>query len=173
MKYSSPKSYDSLQPTARELRKKDTMEEVSFLNPMDFYPRFSLIGDQIFQQMDKKSLANCREVAKSWQKSIDNRNLSWRQIIHIPKIWEANVNTTYLHLAAAIGQSEPFEKVLKKEEIKNPKNTSGFTPFYVACWFGHVKIAEILLKEPADSIDLDAKDCYLKQLFKLPVKMVI
>ena len=35
--------------------------------------RFAHIAEQIFPQLDNKSLANCREVAKSWQKFIDDR----------------------------------------------------------------------------------------------------
>ena len=35
--------------------------------------RFAHIAEQIFQQLDDKSLTNCREVAKSWQKFIDDR----------------------------------------------------------------------------------------------------
>ena len=35
--------------------------------------RFAQIAEQIFHQLDDKSLTNCRLVAKSWQKFIDDR----------------------------------------------------------------------------------------------------
>ena len=52
------------------------------LNPMIFYTRFSHITEQIFAHLDKKSLSNCREVAKSWQESIDNRNILWLAVVN-------------------------------------------------------------------------------------------
>ena len=33
------------------------------------------VGEQIFEELDNKSLRNSREVANSWQKFIDNKNL--------------------------------------------------------------------------------------------------
>ena len=50
------------------------MEE-STLNPMFFYTAFQHITEQIFVKLDDQSLKNCRTVAKSWQKCIDNRNI--------------------------------------------------------------------------------------------------
>ena len=61
------------------------MEE-SILNPLDFHPRFSHITEQILEQLDNKSLTNCREVAKYWQKVIDDRKLSWIRIVNFPII---------------------------------------------------------------------------------------
>ena len=48
---------------------------------MVFYTRFSHITEQIFAHLDKTCLSKCREVTKSWQKSIDNRNISWLKIV--------------------------------------------------------------------------------------------
>ena len=50
----------------------------------DLITIFPHIIQQIFEQLDNKSLANCREVAKSWQEYIDNKNLSWIRIVNIP-----------------------------------------------------------------------------------------
>ena len=46
--------------------------------------RFPQIAEQIFEQLDNKSLTNCREVAKSWQEFVDDRNMSWVRIVNIP-----------------------------------------------------------------------------------------
>ena len=61
-------------------------EKVRQINLLDFFQRFDHITKQIFMQLDKKSLVNCREVSKSWQKYIDDKNFPWIQIINVPKI---------------------------------------------------------------------------------------
>ena len=37
--------------------------------------RFPHVARQIFEQMDDKSLTNCREVSKTWMDFVDERNL--------------------------------------------------------------------------------------------------
>ena len=44
----------------------------------DFIERFPHIAEQIFQELDNKSLTTCREVAHSWCQFIDTRNFSWQ-----------------------------------------------------------------------------------------------
>ena len=61
-------------------------EKVRQLNLLDFIQRFDHIAEQIFMQFDKKSLVYCREVSKSWQEYIDDKNLPWIQIVNVPKI---------------------------------------------------------------------------------------
>ena len=48
--------------------------------------RFQHIAQGIFEHLDNKSLVNCREVASSWQKYIDSKNLPWMRIVNIPTI---------------------------------------------------------------------------------------
>ena len=50
------------------------------LNPMVFHPRFLHISEKIFDKMDDKCLKNCREITKSWQIAIDNKNTLWNKI---------------------------------------------------------------------------------------------
>ena len=50
-----------------------------------FLTRFQHIAKQTFEQLDEKSLSNCREVSKSWQKSIEDTKLAWIQIATIPE----------------------------------------------------------------------------------------
>ena len=38
----------------------------------DTFLRFSHIGEQIFDQLDNKTLVKCREVSKPWQNLIDS-----------------------------------------------------------------------------------------------------
>ena len=102
------------------------------------------IADQIFQHLDIKSLGNCKRVSKSWKNCIDRRNLVWIQVVSIPKILKNG--DTYLHIAAKTGQTEMFFSILEDQEMKNPKNADGLTPFHVVCKEGHLKIAERLVR---------------------------
>ena len=113
------------------------------LSPLVFYPRFAHVTEQIFEQLDQKSLSNCKEVSKSWKEIIDHKNLPWIQIVNVPKIVENG--ETYLHHAAKTGQSEMFVKILEGETVKNPKNNSKATPFHHVCFHGHLKIAKMLV----------------------------
>merc|ERR1712062_347882 len=106
---------------------------------------------------DRKDLKNCREVSKSWQKSIDNKNFAWLQIVNIPSFLEKG--NTYLHVAAKTGLSEIFEIIFEFEAEKNPNNYDKETPFHFACRYDHFKIAKFLLQKYALSqIDFNAKD---------------
>ena len=129
----------------------------NFLNPLEFYPRFHHITDQIYEQLDTKSLKNCRKVSKLWQKCIDDKKYTWIQIVNIPKILQKE--DTYLHLSAKRGQTKMFENILDKEDVKNPKNQDGDTAFHYVCQNGHLKIANIIILRSAElNFDLNAKN---------------
>ena len=84
------------------------------LSPLVFYPRFAHVTEQIFEQLDQKSLSNCKEVSKSWKEIIDHKNLPWIQIVNVPKILQNG--ETYLHHTAKTGQSEMFVQVTFSEK---------------------------------------------------------
>ena len=86
--------------------------ELPLLNPLAFYPRFIPISQQIFEQLDKKSLRNCREASKLWQECIDYKILLWIQIVSIPRVLQNE--DTYLHVAARHGHSKVVEILMKK-----------------------------------------------------------
>ena len=75
-----------------------------------FCSRILHIAENIFEQLDEKSLSNCREVAKSWQNCIDRRNLVWIRIVNVPKILKNG--DTYLHIAAKTGQVKVYNSIL-------------------------------------------------------------
>jgi hypothetical protein len=75
-----------------------------------FCSRILHIAENIFEQLDEKSLSNCREVAKSWQNCIDRRNLVWIRIVNVPKILQNG--DTYLHIAAKTGQIKVYNSIL-------------------------------------------------------------
>ena len=126
--------------------------QLPLLNPFRFYQRFPHITEKIFQKLDNKSLTNCREVSKSWKEYIDNKNLSWIRIVHIPKILQNGED--YLHLAAKTGQSDMFDLILASESDKNKRNKFGHTPLLLICRNGHSKIVENLVNN-YDELNID------------------
>ena len=122
-----------------------------------FNSRFSHISENIFEQLDNKSLSNCREVTKSWKRFIDNKNYSWIQIVDIPTTLK-NGNT-YLHVAAKYGHTGMLDFILNNEEVKSPKNSYDETPFHIACQYGNVNVAELIIEKSFEfKMDLDSKD---------------
>ena len=129
------------------------------LNPMVFYPGFLHIAEQIFKHLDKKSLSNCREVAKLWQECIDDRNPLWNRLVE-----NKNYNEAF-QWSCKNGLSNISKMLLKKStEFKielNAKDKYGMTAFLWACSNGQLKIAEMLLqKSPEFKIEMNAK--YIK-----------
>ena len=123
----------------------------------DLILRFPHVAEQIFQQLDNKSLSKSREVERLWKNFIDERNYPWLRIVNIPTILQEG--NTYMHLAAQCGQPDMFERISNEEENKNAKNYRGETPFLVACRRGQLKITLMLLKKAGElQIDLRAKD---------------
>ena len=142
------------------------MDDVPILNPLDFHPRFQHITENIFKRLDKRSLANCSEVGKTWKNVIDSKNLSWILIIEVPSIQK--YENTYPHVAAKTGQLEVFEKMMERRVDLNIKGWCDLTAFHYACESGHKKNAEFLMQKSVDfDIDLNAKDNYGKTAFHL------
>ena len=78
------------------------------LNPMVFHLRFSHITEQIFENMDSKSLKNCREVSKSWQICIDNRNILWNKMV------KKNSGNKAFQLACNKGHTKMAQMLIQK-----------------------------------------------------------
>ena len=120
----------------------------SYLSPLVFSSGFPHIAEQIFEQLDNKSLMNCREVSTSWQNCIGFKK-SWDRIVKIPIILRGDKKTyTYFHVAARIKQHEIFKSILGSEEDKNPlMNQYGETLFHKVCENGGFKIAEVFVQK--------------------------
>ena len=119
------------------------------------------IADQTFEQLNTNALKNCREVAKSPQKCINAKNLSWIRICNIPTI--LHYGETYLHLAAKSGQLNIIRKILENEQFNKEVNAKdlrwGWTAFHWACKNGHSKIVETLIEKSTElKIDLNRID---------------
>ena len=63
-----------------------------------------------------------------------------------------------MHIAVKCGQLEMFQNILQREKIENLKINFGRNLFYLAWNYGHLKVAEILLKESESfCIDISPK----------------
>ena len=122
----------------------------------DLFIRFPHIAQQIFENLDNKSLTNCREVTRSWKQFIDNKKLTWFRIC---EKYCPNEGSTILHIAAKTGQTEMFEIIFEEEEKKNLKNNEGFTPFLLAAKNGHFAVCQLIMeKSQQTNLDL-GKNC--------------
>ena len=63
--------------------------------------RFQHIGEQIFEELDNKSLAICRQADRSWKTFIDDQKFSWIRKIRF----------------CSLDSKEPLEKILKKTKL--------------------------------------------------------
>jgi len=115
--------------------------------------RYPHVAEQIFKELDNKSLSKCREVAKSWKDLIDRRNYPWTRIV-TGKILKGT-RYPYLHLAVETGQQDMFKKILDESEYEHDSGWK--TPFHTGVFYGHPWIVEALLessimdKNPIDS----------------------
>ena len=123
----------------------------------DLMVRFTHLPEQIFNKLDDESLFKCREVAKSWQEVIDEKNYPWLYIVNIPTILKQG--NMYVHLAAETGQIEAFKIAFSEEKDKNITNEYGKTSLHRACTRGRIDIVQwLLLKNNDLKININAED---------------
>ena len=146
----------------------DENNQVEPLNPMTFYPRFPLVGEQIFWHLDEKTLAKCREVSTLWLNCIDEKSIFWLKIFR-----KSDCNEIF-QKACKNGCSKAIEILMKKPtefKIEWNKEIFGKTSFHLACKNGHSNVAEILVQNSAEfNINLNAKDKYGKTGFHFACK---
>ena len=107
--------------------------------------RFPHLSERIFQKLNDESLFKAREIARSWQNTINGRNYPLLRIVNIPTILEKR--NKYVHLLAETGQIEAFKTAFSEEEDKNVKDDFGETPFHIACANGRFEIAQFILEK--------------------------
>ena len=133
-------------------------KEVPLLNPMDFYPRFAHIAEDIFKKMEKETYKNLRLLSKQWQKYIDDGNLLWIKLLE-----DKDANNAF-QLAIEKGHFKMTEFLILKStkfniDLNFKHKRYGWTAFHIACIYGQSEIAEILVQKSAEfNIDLNAKD---------------
>ena len=133
--------------------------EIPLVNPMNFYPGFPHIAEQIFDNMDKRSLKTSRFLSKSWQEYIDDQNLLWK------KIFEHEDSNKTFQIACFKGHSKKAEFLILNSanfnidlntKFKKNNNFYGKTAFHLACLYGMTSTVEMVLKK-AKSFKIDLK----------------
>ena len=61
----------------------------------DFFVRFSHLTEQIFDQLNKTSLAKCREASKSWQIYLDQQKILQVKIIRSSLFQHGDFDTSW------------------------------------------------------------------------------
>ena len=117
----------------------------------NFMLKFPHLFDQMVRKLNDENLFKSREVARSWQYFITERNYPWLRIVNIPTI---NRNE-YLNFAAETGQTDALKIGLSEEEGKSIQKRYGITSFLLACENGHLNIVEFLLEHPTLNIDIN------------------
>ena len=114
--------------------------------------RFPYLMERILKILDDKGLVKSRELSRRLQGFIDRREYPWLRIVKIPTRLKSG--NTYLHLSAEYGQLGMFEWILEIESKspsgvtdKNLLYENSSSSFLVACRFGRVEIAKMLLKK--------------------------
>ena len=116
-----------------------------------FIEAFPHIAKQIFEELDNKSLATCKQVSKSWKKFIVPIQIAR------PKFFENG--DTYLHLASKNRQIDFFKDIFEIAVSKNPKNDFGVTPLHIASERGLVEIVEFIIENSVESnVNLNSLD---------------
>ena len=127
------------------------------LEMKDLILRFPHLMEQILQKLDNKSLVKSRKVAEIWQEFVDETKYPWVRIVKIPTNLK-DLPCIYLHLAAKHSQIYIFEEILISETDKNLVDDEGYTPFLIACLYGQIRIAEVLMSKSVElKIDLCRK----------------
>ena len=119
----------------------------------DFTERFPHIAEQVFGQLDDKSLSACREVSHYWKHFIDRKNLPWhwQRILQIENVFK--YRNTYLHITARTGQSAIFEEIDSKDVDKNS------TPIHLDIEWNHLHVVDFLIATSREyNLNLIIKD---------------
>ena len=132
---------------------------VHLLEMDEVMSRFPYLMERILKIMNNKGLVKGRELSRRLQGFIDRREYPWLRIVNIPT--RLKIGNTYLHLSAEYGQLGMFEWILEIESKsplrgtdKNLLYENSSSSFLVACCFGRVEIAKMLLKT-LDELKID------------------
>ena len=146
------------------------MEEVNL--------RFQHIGDQIFGCLDNKSLANCKEVCRSWNDFLDGQKFLHARIIletvkkvhKVEKSWFQvfkKSNTKIIqdlriaveHLYQGSGIFTSYKKDLYSLEIfKTAIHNQFVSPLHVAAAFGQLTLFNDILQRVENKFPIDGLD---------------
>ena len=128
--------------------------------------RFQHLGEQIFAELDDKSLAKSRETSRSWLDFICNERFYKNRINemlvnkatdYVDGKLRGELLRSKVHCAAFYGQTQIVMDILEDSSDKNPKNDKLITPLHLAAEKGFVSICEYIL-ERIDNLSKFPKD---------------
>ena len=112
--------------------------------------RFPVAVQDIFKQLDDKSLANCREVSKICRNFLDNDSLLWRRRIQkydknqteFQEAWKLVTTKVPIEKLREIALAvEKFYKLDLKEELENQHS-----PLHIGAAIGNISICEYIVE---------------------------
>ena len=112
--------------------------------------RFPVAVQDIFKQLDGKSLANCREVSKICRNFLDNDSLLWRRRIQkydknqteFQEAWKLVTTKVPIEKLREIALAvEKFYKLDLKEELENQHS-----PLHIGAAIGNISICEYIVE---------------------------
>ena len=107
-----------------------------------FFTKFSHLTEKVFDQLDDKSLVNCRKVNKSWQNYLDNQKLLQIRIIKatISHFHEVGPAWTRVFDKATTKTIMDLGESVRKFYQKDPGLTyhKGLTPLHVTAGTGNL-----------------------------------
>lgn len=139
------------------LRNKSEKSDIPTIDTM--FSRFPIVAQDIFKELDNKSLINCRNVSFSWQSFIDNQKLIW-----IRRIQKSNGSKNEFHMQwKHIIRNTPINRIKElstavlqffEEDISRRKMPH--SPLHVTADRGLLKLSKFIIykigvKNPARS----------------------
>ena len=112
--------------------------------------RFPVSLQDIFKQLNDKSLANCREVSKIFRNFLDNDSLLWRRRIQkydknqteFQEAWKLVTTKVPIEKLREIALAvEKFYKLDLKEELENQHS-----PLHIGAAIGNISICEYIVE---------------------------
>ena len=126
--------------------------------------RFSHLGINIFDSLESKDIANCRNVSRTWNSFIEEQKFYWLRIIPIIPMVQVKMDPQKWKKIKVENLREFVRKLLSESAIEykygtHKYHTKSMTMFHFACIHGDLDIVEMLIIEsPKINLDLNAKD---------------
>ena len=117
--------------------------------------RFPAIADDIFKELNSKSMVKCRKVSVQWQNFIDNQKFIWirkmkkysENMEQFYEQWKLVIRNTPTDHVKEISKlvEQFFDDVLEKDDISGRK--SQWTPLHVTAFQGHLELSRYIIQK--------------------------
>ena len=138
---------------------------------LGIFKRFPHFSESIFNNLDNRSLINCKEASRELSEFIDNERFFWIRILRnynknydkFQDYWKMSINKTSIeivkHLAVATHTFFKSQNIHIYEIINNgsyikceTRDLKQFTPIHVAAEVGNMELMEHVLKKLREKI---------------------